>query len=91
MSFFTIEEYKSKYGVDVANWQIEIACEMIYSQVGVSYRNPNWKTNDKGRRLDHIWITKNLEHRVISSKILKEFRAYDRPSDHVPVLIEIQK
>lgn len=45
MSFFTIEEYKSKYGVDVANWQIEIACEMIYSQIGVSYRNPNWNSD----------------------------------------------
>ena len=22
-----------------------------------SYRNPNWQTNDKGRRLDHVWIS----------------------------------
>lgn len=42
MTFFTIQEYKSKYGVDVANWQIETACEMIYSQVGIRYRNPEW-------------------------------------------------
>jgi len=44
MTFFTIQEYKSKYGVDVAQWQIETACEMIYSQVGVRFRNPNWNT-----------------------------------------------
>ena len=45
MTFFTIQEYKDKYGVDVANWQIETACEMIYSQVGVRYRNPNWTSD----------------------------------------------
>ena len=45
MTFFTIEEYKSKYGVDAANWQIETACEMIYSQVGIRYRNPNWDSD----------------------------------------------
>lgn len=45
MTFFTIQEYKDKYGVDVANWQIETACEMIYSQVGIRYRNPNWTSD----------------------------------------------
>ena len=38
MTFFTIEEFKSKYNQDVENWQIEVACEMIYSQIGVRYR-----------------------------------------------------
>ena len=45
MTFFTIEEYKDKYNEDVANWQIEIACEMIYSQIGIRYRNPNWNSD----------------------------------------------
>lgn len=45
MLFFTIQEYKDKYGVDVANWQIETACEMIYSQIGVRYRNPEWTSD----------------------------------------------
>lgn len=45
MTFFKIQEYKDKYGVDVANWQIETACEMIYSQVGIRYRNPNWTSD----------------------------------------------
>ncbi len=55
-----------------------------------SYRNPNWQTNNKGRRLDHIWITANLSNRVANTKILTEFRALDRPSDHVPVMTEIK-
>lgn len=55
-----------------------------------SYRNPNWQTNDKGRRLDHVWISPNLRDRIVSVNILKEFRAFERPSDHVPVMVEIK-
>ena len=42
MTFFTIQEFKTKYNLDVELWQIEMASEMIYSQVGLRYRNPNW-------------------------------------------------
>lgn len=55
-----------------------------------SYRNPNWQTNDKGRRLDHVWASQNLNDRLLSGKILKEVRAWERPSDHVPVIVEIK-
>ena len=54
-----------------------------------SYRNPNWQTNNKGRRLDHVWVTPNLEKRLLNAEILKDFRAESRPSDHVPVMVEI--
>lgn len=55
-----------------------------------SYRNPNWQTNNKGRRLDHIWVTPNLKDRVLSVKFLQEFRSCDRPSDHIPIMAEIK-
>lgn len=42
MTFFTIQEFKNKYNLDVVNYQIEMASEMIYSQVGLRYRDPNW-------------------------------------------------
>ena len=45
MTFFTIEEFKSKYNQDVVTWQIEMACEMIYSQVGLRYRDPSWTSD----------------------------------------------
>ena len=45
MTFFTIQEYNNKYNQEVENWQIEIACEMIYSQVGIRYRDPNWTSD----------------------------------------------
>ena len=45
MTFFTKEEYNAKYGsgiITTANqWYIEVASEMIYSQVGLRYRG-NW-------------------------------------------------
>lgn len=45
MTFFTIEEFKSKYNLDVQNWQIENACEMIYSQIGLRFREQWNNTN----------------------------------------------
>ena len=42
MEFFTKEEYNSKYQTQVQDYQIEMACEIIYSQVGVRFRDPNW-------------------------------------------------
>lgn len=55
-----------------------------------SYRNPNWQTNNKGRRLDHIWVTPALQERVAGAYIAKEMRSMERPSDHVPVIAEIK-
>ena len=62
--------------------------EKIYSWW--SYRNPNWATNDKGRRLDHVWTDKELLPTIKNAKICKYFRAEERPSDHVPVMVELE-
>jgi len=45
MTYFTKQEFKSKYGIDVQDWQIENACEMIYSQIGLRYREEWNDTN----------------------------------------------
>ena len=50
-----------------------------------SYRSPDWKRADKGRRLDHIWASDALADRVSAIAIGKEYRGGRRPSDHVPV------
>ncbi len=55
-----------------------------------SYRNPNWQTNDKGRLLDHIWTTQTLFDEIEGIDILKEIRACERPSDHVPVMMTLK-
>lgn len=45
MTFFTIQEFKNKYNQDVVLWQIEASSEMIYSQVGLKYRDPSWTSD----------------------------------------------
>jgi exodeoxyribonuclease-3 len=54
-----------------------------------SYRNRDWKKSNRGRRLDHIWITKDLVDHYKDHSIFTNTRDFTRPSDHVPVLIEI--
>lgn len=51
-----------------------------------SYRSPSWDTSDKGRRLDHVWLSPDLEPALANVSILREARGWPRPSDHVPVM-----
>src|ERR1043166_2012106 len=62
--------------------------EKIYSWW--SYRAQNWQAADKGRRLDHIWVSPGLRGAVRSHAILKPMRGWKRASDHVPVMAEIE-
>ncbi len=54
-----------------------------------SYRNRDYTKSNRGRRLDHIWVTKPLISRLTSYRVLTEYRALEKPSDHVPVMIEL--
>ena len=54
-----------------------------------SYRNKDWKKSNRGRRLDHIWVTTPLKDKLKSHEVLVEARDYERPSDHVPVMITL--
>jgi exodeoxyribonuclease-3 len=51
-----------------------------------SYRAPDWRAADKGRRLDHIWASPDIAGAAHGSRILRDVRGWDQPSDHVPVL-----
>jgi exodeoxyribonuclease III len=51
-----------------------------------SYRARDWEASDRGRRLDHIWSSPNLEPMLKEVTVLKAARGWDRPSDHVPVI-----
>ncbi|MFT6223055.1 MAG: exodeoxyribonuclease-3 [Paracoccaceae bacterium] len=50
-----------------------------------SYRSPAWDTADKGRRLDHVWATGDIAGRSHSSRIHRDARGWEKPSDHAPV------
>ena len=54
-----------------------------------SYRNKDWKKSNKGRRLDHILISPSIRSEYKNHRIYSEFRDYKRPSDHVPILLEM--
>lgn len=56
-----------------------------------SYRNKDWKKSNRGRRLDHIWTTKNLSKRVKNYNTLSIARDWLKPSDHVPVIVELEQ
>jgi exodeoxyribonuclease-3 len=51
-----------------------------------SYRNKDWRKSNRGRRLDHIWVTPPLIDTTTKTWILKDARDWHLPSDHVPVM-----
>ncbi len=55
-----------------------------------SYRARDWETSDRGRRLDHIWVSECLKPNLHSAKVLRESRGWERTSDHVPVMVRFQ-
>jgi exodeoxyribonuclease III len=55
-----------------------------------SYRAPDWAAVNKGRRLDHIWVSPELGDRLSDMRISCEARAWPRPSDHAPVTATIE-
>jgi exodeoxyribonuclease-3 len=54
-----------------------------------SYRAPNWRRVNKGRRLDHVWVSPALASRLRGFVVAKEVRGWKRPSDHAPVILDI--
>lgn len=62
--------------------------EKIYSWW--SYRAADWEASDRGRRLDHIWVSPALKDGVRSQAIVRKMRGWAKASDHVPVVAEIE-
>ena len=52
------------------------------------YRNNAFEFN-KGWRIDHIYISDNLLSNLKSSVIDRDQRAFEQPSDHAPVMINL--
>ncbi len=61
--------------------------EKIYSWW--SYRAADWEASDRGRRLDHIWLSPGLKGALKSQTIVKKMRGWQKASDHVPVIVEL--
>lgn len=55
-----------------------------------SYRARDWNAADRGRRLDHVWVTPALKNSLKSQRIRRDARGWEpKPSDHVPVIVEL--
>lgn len=56
-----------------------------------SYRAQDFRKSARGLRLDHIWTGPALTPAVIpgSAKIHEDVRAWEQPSDHAPVTVDL--
>ena len=54
-----------------------------------SYRAVDWLASNRGRRLDHIWVSQALKEGLKSQAIISKMRGWQKASDHVPVIAEI--
>jgi exodeoxyribonuclease-3 len=72
---------------------VDVVREVVPEQDPVftwwSYRAADWQALNKGRRLDHIWITAPLRHHIREVEVLTDVRHWQPPSDHVPVLLRL--
>jgi len=56
-----------------------------------SYRNRDWKKSNRGRRLDHVWVSPPLRESLAAHQVLSEARDWEKPSDHAPVIVDFKK
>lgn len=54
------------------------------------YRHPQSFAKNYGWRLDHVWVTRALAPHVQAHDIKFDTRAWPRPSDHVPVVVDLR-
>lgn len=54
-----------------------------------SYRNRDWKKSNRGRRLDHMWVTPPLKDKLATHEIMTPARDWVKPSDHVPIVVDL--
>jgi exodeoxyribonuclease-3 len=55
-----------------------------------SYRAADFRASNRGLRLDHIWASPGLAGAARGARIHHEVRAWTRPSDHAPVVADLE-
>lgn len=87
MTFFTKQEFETKYQTTLDNsdvYKIEVASDLIYNQVGLRYRNPNWNSDTvptaiKNASMEQLRFI--LEYDIPSLDNRGEIRAGEMRSD----------
>lgn len=79
------------------NW-VDVARELVPEPEKLytwwSYRARDWRKSNRGRRLDHIWVSPALKKAALAGgrdafKIHDQARGWERPSDHAPVSLKL--
>jgi exodeoxyribonuclease III len=55
-----------------------------------SYRSLDHTVNDRGRRLDHMWASPSVAAQAHAHSVHEPVRRWERPSDHVPLVVELK-
>lgn len=88
MQFFTIAEFLEKYpeyaNADIPTWKIEAVSEMIFSQVGLRYRDTSWNATSaplpiKNASMEQMRFM--IEHDIPFVDYDKSIRAGDMSAD----------
>lgn len=83
----TLQRFKDAHGwVDLGREHIAPP-QRYYSWW--SYRAKDWKAGDRGRRLDHMWASPDLAPQARAHRVLEACRDWQQPSDHVPLITEL--
>ncbi|MBF9150761.1 exodeoxyribonuclease III [Novosphingobium jiangmenense] len=82
----TLQRFADAHGwVDLGRKHIP-APERNYSWW--SYRS-YWRAKDQGRRLDHMWASPEAAAQTRSHRFVEETRKWEQPSDHIPLITEL--
>lgn len=55
-----------------------------------SYRARDWAASDRGRRLDHMWASKDVAKQAVAHRVHEPCRNWLKPSDHIPIVTEFR-
>ena len=92
VSHTTIEIEKLNSVQQSLNW-LDTARYFIPSEKKLyswwSYRAKDWQISNRGRRLDHIWVTPPLKPYLQNVTIDSAARGWEKPSDHVAVILDM--
>ena len=82
----SLARFRDAHGwVDLGR-QLQPAPERYYSWW--SYRALDWRAHDRGRRLDHIWGSPQLAPHATGHRVIEQTRDWERPSDHIPLIMD---
>ena len=90
----TAIEIEALSGLQAAGKWVDLARQFVPPSEKLytwwSYRAQDWDASDRGRRLDHMWVTPDLADKANAHIVHRPCRSWGKPSDHVPIVTEFR-